>query len=530
MMRSDGPRLAGRTVGRRGAAAAAALIFLMWVAHGALAQAGGPQPVRVTAADVERAIERFEPMLLDVMAKTGVPGVAVGVVFQDRLFWSAGYGVREVGKPEPIDEHTVFQLASVSKPIASTLVARLVGEGHVAWDDPVVKYKPDFALADPWVTEHVTIADLFAHRSGLPDHAGDDLEEIGYDRAGILARLRLHELGAFRSDYAYTNYGLTAAAEAATDAIGMSWEDASRDLLYIPAGMTSTTSRFAEYMASPNRAVPHVRRPDGTWAPDFQQKPDPESPAGGVASNVVDMARWMRLHLSGGVLDGVRLIDEAALAVTHTPHALTRPPVGYTARPNFYGLGWFVDVDDFGQVRWSHSGSFALGAATTVNLVPAHGLGIVILTNGFPIGVPESMAELFFDLVFLGEPRLDWFALYNAAFEAVLYPEADPDYSVPPADAASHRPLEAYVGTYDNDYYGPTDIAVGTDGGLVMIMGPARRPFPLGHYSGDTFWFTPPGEFGIVPGAVHFAFGDDGSPSFTLEGFSPYDHGPFVRR
>lgn len=488
------------------------------------------QPVRVTAADVQRAIEQFEPALLDVMARTGVPGVAVGVVFEDRLFWAKGYGVREVGKPEPVDEYTVFQLASVSKPIASTLVARLVGEGHVAWDDPVVKYKPDFVLADPWVTEHVTIADLFAHRSGLPDHAGDDLEEIGYDRAGILARLRLHQLGAFRTDYAYTNYGLTAAAEAATDAIGMTWEDASQKLLYEPLGMTSTTSRLSDYLALPRRAVPHVRRADGTWAPDFLQKPDPESPAGGVASSVADLARWMRLHLNGGVLDGQRYVDEAALARTHTPHALTRPPVGYTARPNFYGLGWFVDVDDLGQMRWSHSGSFALGAATIVSLVPAQGLGIVILTNGFPIGVPEAMAEVFFDLVFFGALREDWFALYNRAFEEVLYPVIDPDYRVPPADAAPPRPLEEYVGTYDNPYYGPADIVIGPDGGLVMVMGPARREFLLGHYSGDTFWYMPPGEFGVVPSPIEFRIGAAGDAQFTLRGFSPYDHGPFVRR
>src|SRR5690606_37477357 len=148
----------------------------------------------VSAADVRRAIGQFEPILLAAMEETGVPGVAVGVVYEDRLFWAAGYGVREVGKPDPLDVDTVFQLASVSKSIGATLVARLVGEGYLAWDDPVVKYLPDFALSDPWVTAHVSVADLYAHRSGLPDHAGDDLEEIGYGRAGIIERLRLFEL------------------------------------------------------------------------------------------------------------------------------------------------------------------------------------------------------------------------------------------------------------------------------------------------------------------------------------------------
>lgn len=507
------------------------LVVLARVCGPLLAQMAWAAPA-ISAADVQRAIERFEPILVATIRETGVPGVAVGVVYDDRLFWYAGYGVREVGKPDPVDIHTVFQLASVSKPIGATLIARLVGEGRVAWNDSVVKYLPDFTLSDPWVTDNITLADLYAHRSGLPDHAGDDLEEIGYDRRQIIERLGLFELGSFRSDYAYTNYGLTAAAEAAAAAVGMTWEDASEELLYRPLGMTSTTSRFRDYIRASNRAVPHVRFPDSRWVAAFQQQPDPESPAGGVASNIVDLARWMRLQLNGGMLEGRQLIDRDALAATHTPHIVTRPPVDYTARANHYGLGWFIDVDDFGQVRWWHSGSFARGAATTVNLVPAHGLGIVILTNGFPIGLPEAMAETFFDLVFLGEPSRDWFVLYNEAFEQALYPVPDIDYRVPPPDATTPRPLTDYIGTYENAYYGRADVVEGADDALVLIMGPARRAFPLGHYSGDTFWYMPPGEFGVVPGTVTFIFDGAGGTQFTLHGFSPngYDHGPFVRR
>lgn len=517
---------------RRGCVALGLTLFciLAWPAARAACVSHAATSAPLTEADVTCAIARFEPLLTKTMRDTGVPGVAVGVVFDDRLLWSAGYGVREVGKPEPIDDHSLFQLASVSKPIGATLVARLVGEGHVRWDDPVVRHKPNFALADPWVTAHVTLADLYSHRSGLPDHAGEDLDEIGYSRAEVIERLRHEKLANFRADYAYTNYGLTAAAEAATDAIGLSWEDASRDLLYRPAGMLSTTSRFSEYMASPLRAVPHVRRQDKTWAPDFQQEPDGESPAAGVASNVVDMARWMRLHLNGGQLDGQQLIDPVALAATHTPHALTRAPIGYTARADYYGLGWFINVDSLGQVRWSHAGSFALGGATTVNLVPAHGLGIVILTNGFPIGLPEAMAEVFLDLVFFGAPTVDWFALYKAEFEKILYPRVNPDYRIPPLGATPPRAFADYAGTYQNAYYGAVSVVSGADGGLVLLMGPARRAFPLGHYSGDTFWLMPPGEFGVVPAAATFTFPASGSPRLAIPKFSSSDHGALVRR
>ncbi len=99
-------------------------------------------------------------------------------------------GVRAAGSDEPVDADTVFQLASMSKPVGATVVAQQVGEGSIGWDTPVIEHLPTFALADPYVTEHATVGDLYAHRSGLPDHAGDDLEDLGYDRAQVIERLR----------------------------------------------------------------------------------------------------------------------------------------------------------------------------------------------------------------------------------------------------------------------------------------------------------------------------------------------------
>jgi len=510
----------------------------------------------IKRANVECAIKKLKPLLERTLHDTGLPGLAIGVVFDDQVIWSQGYGVREVGKPEPIDEHSLFQLASMSKPIGSTVIAKLVGDHHLDWDDPIVKYTPDFALADPWVTQHVTVADMYSHRSGLPDHAGEELEELGYSREEILSRLRLDRLDGFRDVYAYTNYGLTAAAVAAAASAHMTWEDASRELLYKPAGMTSTTSSFDDYLHSPQRAVPHVFRdpdaqhPHGYWSADYQQKTDPGSPAMGVASTVADLMRWMRLQLNGGMLDGKRIVDEAALKLTHTPHSTSQPLPSYTARPNAYGLGWFVDTDDVGQVRWSHAGTFQRGGATTVNLVPAQKLGIVVLTNGYPLGIPESTADIFLDLVFFGEPRtlviggkkLDWYEYRRNVFLNFLDPQAKPDYSKPPSHALPAQPIRNYLGRYHNDYYGDLDVVLDPrHRGLVMVMGPDRLRaerirFPLEHYSGDTFWYTPPGGVGVVPTPVTFTL--NGNPAkLTLGRFDLLhmkfddndEHGPFVR-
>ena len=138
---------------------------------------------------------------------------------------------------------------------------------------------PWFKLKDPAATAMLTVGHLYSHRSALPDHAGDDLEDLGYDRQTILERLRYAPLKRFRDNYDYTNFGLTAAAVAVAEAVGTDWEKLSEEVLYRPLGMTRTSSRFAEYVARDNRAVPHVKI-GGAWEARYQRQPDAQTLAG----------------------------------------------------------------------------------------------------------------------------------------------------------------------------------------------------------------------------------------------------------
>src|SRR6516225_8037526 len=234
----------------------------------ALAAAAAETPA-VTEENLNAAIPKLEKLAEQAMQNTGIPGMAIAVVYKDHVAYLKGFGVREVGKPEPVDPDTVFQLASVSKPIASTVVAALVGEKVVSWDDPIILHDPGFQMYDPWVTREVTVRDMFAHRSGLPDHAGDRLEDLGYDRKTILSRLRYQNpSSSFRSHYAYTNFGLTEAAVAAAKAAGRSWEEISAEKLYRPLGMKNTSSRYADFVAANNRALGHVLI-NGKWVTKY---------------------------------------------------------------------------------------------------------------------------------------------------------------------------------------------------------------------------------------------------------------------
>jgi CubicO group peptidase (beta-lactamase class C family) len=468
----------------------------------------------VTKSNLDAALARLPSFVGQEMEKTGVPGVAVAVVWHDEVVFMQGFGLRDVGKPEPVDADTVFELASVSKPLASTVVAGVVGQGKVKWTDPVVELTPGFALADPYITQHVTLADLFSHRSGLPDHAGDLLEDLGYGRDYVLEHLRQEPLSPFRASYAYTNFGLTQAAVSVAEAMATSWEDLAASLLFEPLGMASASFRFDDYANAANKAVNHIKDGDA-WAAKYVRNPDAQSPAGGASSSVRDLTKWVRLQLAEGKFEGEHVIDAGALAETHLPHSVSAPPRTAAGRTGFYGLGWNVGYDALGRVMLGHSGAFMLGAATNVSMLPTDGLGIIVLTNASPIGLAETIAFELLDEATYGHPTVDWPAFLSRVF-TVPDPHADEnDDSKAPASAAQARDVSAYVGTYANDYYGPITISSRKEQ-LVMQLGAKRTEFPLTHERGDDFSYTSTAEFGFGASGVTFDVPEAGTTATTV--------------
>jgi CubicO group peptidase (beta-lactamase class C family) len=485
----------------------------------------------VTSEQVDKAVHELEALAQKDILENIVPGLAIAVVFKDKLVYAKGFGVRNTGTNEPIDADTVFQLASVSKPVGSTVVAELVGEGKITWDSKISDLDPGFEMYDPWVTREITIRDFYAHRSGLPMHTGDLLEDLGFTREEILHRLRYqHPNTSFRSSYAYTNFGMTEAGIAAARAYGLKWEDACEEKLYNPLGMNSTSSRYADFLARPNKALGHVLI-GGKWVHKYKRDPDPESPAGGVSSSVNDLAKWMELQLAEGKFEGNQIVDRDALAETHHPQMLTgfNPPTG---SPTFYGLGWNVSYDEHGRLRLNHSGAFALGAGTHVNLIPSEELGIVVLTNAYPIGEAEALGFTFMDLALYGKATRDWMALFRKIFSdpAEIGTFLGVDYSKPPVSASPPLANTAYIGDYGNDFFGDIRI-IEKGGGLAIVQGPKSMTFPMQHYDRDTFTYETVGENAVGRSGVTFTIGPDGKAiRVIVENLNVRGEGTFLRR
>lgn len=494
-------------------------------------------PPQVPAAQIDRdavdaAIGQLDGYVDEMMARTGAPGIAVAVVYQDEVLFSKGFGVRKVGEPDLVDTSTMFQLASVSKPVASSVVASLVGDGKIEWDQPIVQFEPQFTVADPYVTEHASFTDLMSHRSGLPDHAGDLLEDLGYSYDDIVTRLNQVPLEPFRDNYDYTNYGFSAAGVAAAKSQGTTWAELSEQRIYEPLGMTNTTSSQQEWVNAPNHAYNHilVDKDAGTWEAKYVSNPEGQSPAGGAASSVDDMAKWMRMELAGGEFDGTPIVDADALQFTHQAHSFPHPAAMPGARDSFYGIGINVGTDSQGRVELAHAGAFGLGASTDVVMLPSEQLGIVVLANTAPIGVAETIGAQFMDYAKNGELTVDWAPFVAGQFEMMIaHGRSSTDYASPPASAAPAKPTSAYIGTYSSPFYGPAEV-IADGGNLVLKLGKnLQSSYPLTHYDGDTYWFEPIGENASGPTGVEFTVAEGAPTTLTVEYLDPLGLGTFTR-
>ncbi|WFB35042.1 serine hydrolase [Kiritimatiellota bacterium B12222] len=467
----------------------------------------------------------------EVMKTTAIPGLAMVVIYQDELVLMKTWGTRRAGEDLPITEDSIFQFASLSKPMSSSVVAAAVDQDLLHFSDPVAAHGVDLTLHDQWMTAHVTVADLLSHRSGLADHAGDYLEDMGFSADVIRERVgQLAPAYPFRNGYAYTNAGFSAGATAAAKAADAPFDEIAQKFMFEPLGMANSSFRFADFRDAKQRAYTHVKTDDGSWQPLFVRDPDEQAPAGGLSTSISDYSRWMRMQLNEGMFEGKQIVSSASLSETWRPHSQTSYN-SETHMAKYYALGWNVSHDPTLGLNLSHSGAFMLGARSAVFLWPDEDLGIAIVTNSGLNGVPEAIGLAFKDLVTSGSIQRDWIGLLNEQFEIM---EADFvkyqfDVSTPPASPEPAASFENYVGSYANDYFGP--LVVSENAGVVSFtIGPKPFTFSLTHWDGDTFLFQPIGENAGGPGSVIFHRSGKGpAESVTLSFLDQDGMGTFMR-
>lgn len=430
-----------------------------------------------------------------------IPGLAVAVVRNDSVLVAKGYGVRELGRPGPVDENTVFDAASLTKSFTATSVAMLVDEGRMRWDDPVRRYLPGLELPTPALTAEVTVRDLLAHRTGL-EAANSMWHFTAIDRAEVLRRMRfLAPAIPFRTGLVYSNLGYTVAGEAAAAAAASPWESLVLARIIRPLGLRRTVAGYADAAGMDNVASPHAVI-DGAMRPIARENGGrlATAPAGAVQSSAADLARWLRFHLNRGTLDGRRYVAEEQMREMHEPQVVvpTTPAFRRSRQVRFfagYGMGWQV-MDYRGNPMLWHSGSGG-GQLAYMAILPDKRLGVVVLLNAWPAaGTPVHgmIASRILD-VFLGaqpdDPGDDGLTGREAAERQVREARERFEAGRIRGTRPSHR-LEAYVDTYVDSLRGPIIVRL-AGGRLTLQMGGGERA-ELENWHYDTFvarWHTP---------------------------------------
>lgn len=353
-------------------------ITLAWATAGACATPSGP---------VDAAID-------EILDRYHLPGLAVGIVQGGTIVYQRTSGSRLSAGVEAIDADTLFKIASNSKAMTAAVLARLVDAGKLKWDDPVIKYLPDFRMYDPWVTRELQVRDLLIHNSGLGAGAGDLMlwpEPNLFTREDVMHGLRfLKPVYSFRSRYAYDNTLYIVAGEVAAAASGMPYEERVRKELFEPLGMTRCQVGEWKRDAIGNVAQPHVRK-EGRYLPgrvDGEVIPNiPMAPAGGIRCSLNDMLKWISMWLEpdrSGLVDGKPWLSAEQRKAVWSPQMIM--PLTQRMRDwdgshySAYGYGWrLADVD--GTQKVSHTGTLS-GMYSAVTLLPEKNVGFVILING----------------------------------------------------------------------------------------------------------------------------------------------------
>src|SRR5262245_11363430 len=304
-----------------------------------------------TQSSMEKSIDAaFD----DVYERYKLPGLALGVVRNGEVVYVRTAGETVAGSGERIDSRTLFKIASNSKAMTTGVLARLVDDGKLRWDDPVTRYLPQFRMRDPWVTSQMQVRDLLLHNSGLREGAGDLMlwpDPNLFTRADIIAGLaHLQPEHSFRSHYDYDNLMYVVAGEVAAAASGFPYEEIVRRELFEPMKMAGC------------------------------QAIGVAAAAGGIRCGLDDMLKWVSMWLDA---DSTWLTPAQRQAVwtTHMPMPISARQRRWDgSRFNAYGYGWRIsDVD--GVLRVAHTGTLS-AAYSAVTLLPEKKSGYVFMIKG----------------------------------------------------------------------------------------------------------------------------------------------------
>jgi CubicO group peptidase (beta-lactamase class C family) len=433
-----------------------------------------------------------------------VPGMSIALVKDGKVIYAKGYGIQSIITKKPVDENTLFGIASNSKAFTAAALGILVNEGKIQWDDKVIDYLPEFKMYDPYVTAEFTIRDLLTHRSGLGLYPGDLMhnpDSTDFTIKDIIHNLRyLKPAASFRSRYAYDNIFYLVAGELIARVSGMSWGDFIEKRIFAPLKMNDSRASYLRAHNSNNLIDAHSEV-NGKLETIIRGTAETDAGAGGIYSSAADMGKWMLLQLNHGKYGpglNQQLFSEAIHHDMWSPQVVI--PVGrtgsYDTHFGAYGLGWFL-IDAKGKLEVFHTGQDD-GMISEIEMIPELNFGIVVLTNQEGGGAVRAVTDQVTDsyLGIKGNDRIKEYAdRINQITKAADTVTAKVWQQVKFNQETGVKPdTAAYTGLYRDNWFGDVTIDVRNH----QIWFKSKRSLQLKgqlfFYKGNTFvvkWNNP---------------------------------------
>lgn len=377
-------------------------------------------------------VARFEAMAQALVANQRVPGLAMAIVHEGKVLSARGYGITDVSNAEPVDAHTVFRLASLSKPFAGTITGLLVAEGALRWDSNVADFMPALRLSRPEAAGKLTVADVLSHRVGLGRNTYDRDIERNADYRSLVQRLAYAPMTCDVGDcYGYQNVAFSLVGDVVTAASGQFFSEAVVGRIFKPLGMNDASYGLEGIQASPRWAKPHVRA-GGGWR-SLIPKPTyyRVAPAAGVNASISDMAQWL-IAQSGRRPDVLPapLLATLQQPLVETPSEMRssswrRQRLGDAG----YGLGWRI-YDYAGHRVVFHAGAVQ-GYRGLMAMMPERDLGVVVLWNG-ESSLPTGLLPTILDSA-IGLTPQQWLDVDLEEVDELLLAMSAEDSAQPPA-------------------------------------------------------------------------------------------------
>lgn len=399
--------------------------------------------------------DSLDAYIREGMKDWNIPGLALVIVKDGQVVYRKGFGVKDITTKAPVDENTLFLIASNTKLFTGTALANLANNSKLSLDDKVTKYFPDYQLYDKAATELVTIRDLLSHRIGTKTFQGDfTFWNSSLSRRDIMNRMRLLKpIGLFRQGYGYCNSCFLTAGEVIPVVTGQSWENYVQDSLVAPIGMSQTIVLSNNLEKRQNIAAPYTNNFVGNLTRVPYDQWDNLGPAASMASNVVDLTKWLRFQLDSGKVDGRQVIPWRVLQATRSMNSVVASRGSGPTHFVGYGLGLFMK-DYYGKMMYYHSGG-AAGMISEVSFLPEIGLGLAILTNNDNHGFLGPLETQIVD-AYLGRPYVNRSAQLLPGFRQEMKAQREEITTWEKRAASTKAPanLTAYAGTYENKLYG----------------------------------------------------------------------------